>query len=261
MNMKNAYRDNLETSAWLGEVVDINDPNLNGRVRVRVFGKFDQIPTEDIPWATPMNNISGGSSSGGGFFSVPKLGSIVSVTFNNGDLYHPEYRFIEKLSNEAKDEIRNSYENSHIIIYDTVTEDSLKIFFTESKGLMFDYKGSQINIKPDKSIVIENSSNDGKIEMLDDGTLNIEQANNINITTKKDVNVKANNIFVDHAKTIELGKGASEKLVLGDSFLKLFNQHQHIDSNGALTSPPSPLFMTAIQHLSGKGKSPVVKTL
>lgn len=256
---RNLNGDDLTDSSWLGEVVDIDDPNKNGRVRVRVYGKFDLIPTEDIPWAHPGNNFTGGSSSGGGFFSVPKLGSIVSVKFDNGNLYHPEYFFNQKISDEAKAEIEESYTNAHIIIYDTVTEGSLKIFFTEEKGMMIDYKESQINIKPDKSIVIKNASGDGEIEMLDNGTLNITQANDINIKTKTDVNVKAKNVIVEHSDTIELGKGASEKLVLGDSFLTLFNQHVHIGNMGAPTSP-TIIPMTPVQHLSGKGVKPVVKT-
>lgn len=259
MPLKNIYKDDLDGTSWLGEVVDIDDPNRNGRIRVRVYGKFDQIPTSDIPWAHPGNNFTGGSSSGGGFFSVPKLGSIVSVKFDNGNLYHPEYFFNQKISEEAKAEIEGSYENAHIIIYDTITEGSLKVFFTEEKGMMIDYKESQINIKPDKSVIIKTASGNGEIEMLDNGSLNIKQANDINIETTTDVKIKSKSVIVEQSDTIELGEGASEKLILGDSFLKLFNQHNHIGNLGAPTSPPI-IPMTPTQHLSGKGSKPVVKT-
>jgi hypothetical protein len=221
--LRNAYKDNLEGTTWLGEVVDITDPLKIGRVKVKVFGKFDQIPTEDIPWAYPGNNSTGSSATGGGFFSVPKLKSIVSIKFDQGNLYHPEYFFNQQISDEVKAEIENSYENAHIIIYDTVTDGKLKIFFTEEKGLMIDYKETQINIKPDKTV---------------------------NITTVEAVNVKCKDLIVEHSNTIELGKGATEKLVLGDTFMKLFNQHTHIGNLGAPTSPPvAPMTPT---HLSQK---------
>ena len=221
--LKNAYKDNLDGTAWLGEVVDIADPLKIGRVKVKVFGKFDQIPTEDIPWAYPGNNSTGSSATGGGFFSVPKLKSIVSIKFDQGNLYHPEYFFNQQISDEVKAEIENSYDNAHIIIYDTVTEGKLKIFFTEEKGLMIDYKETQINIKPDKTV---------------------------NIITTEAVNVKCKDLIVEHSNTIELGKGAKEKVVLGDTFMKLFNQHTHIGNLGAPTSPPvAP--MTPV-HLSQK---------
>jgi hypothetical protein len=221
--LRNAYKDNLDGTTWLGEVVDIADPLKIGRIKVKVFGKFDQIPTEDIPWAYPGNNSTGSSATGGGFFSVPKLKSMVSVKFDNGNLYHPEYFFTQKISDEVKAEIENSYDNAHIIIYDTVTEGKLKIFFTEEKGLMIDYKETQINIKPDKTV---------------------------NITTTDAVNVKCKDLIIEHSNTIELGKGAKEKVVLGDTFMKLFNQHQHIGNLGAPTSPPvAPMTPT---HLSQK---------
>lgn len=148
-------QDNLFNSHWLGEVVDIEDPLFEGRIKVKVFGKFDEIDKNDIPWATPHNNITGGSSTGSGFHSVPKLGSIVGVIFENGNLFEPEWYKIQHISNELKDEISGSYNNAHSIIYDTVTEGGLKLFFTEDKGLVFDYKESLINIKNDNTIIIK----------------------------------------------------------------------------------------------------------
>jgi hypothetical protein len=239
MSIKNLIVDDLLSTPWLGEVMDIDDPQKIGRIKVKVFGKFDQIPTSDIPWAYPGNNMTGSSSSGGGFFSVPKLGSIVSVRFDSGNLYHPEYFFIQKISDEVKAEIENSYENAHIIVYDTVTNGSLKVFFTEEKGLMLDYQETQINIKNDKSVFVVTASGKSEVELLDDGTLNITQANNINIQSDKDVNVKCKNAIIDHATSIELGKGAAELAVLGNKFLTLFNSHVHVGNAGVPTSPPT----------------------
>ena len=251
--LKNIYKDNLDGTVWLGEVLAVDDPLFLGRIKIKVFGKFDQIPVDDIPWAYPGNNMTGGSSSGGGFFSVPKVGSIVSVRFDQGNLYHPEYFFIQKISDEVKSEIESSYENAHIIVYDTVTSGSLKIFFTEAKGLMLDYQQTQINIKPDKSVLIQTASGKSKIEIKDDGTLNVTQANNITITTDKDVNVKAKNVVIDHASSIELGKGATEKVVLGDTFMSFFNSHTHTGNLGAPTSPPiSPMTPTQLSQKNVK---------
>jgi hypothetical protein len=256
MALKNLYKDNLEGTVWLGEVMDVADPLFLGRAKVKVYGKFDLIPTEDIPWAYPGNNGTGGSDSGGGFFSVPKVGSIVSIRFDQGNLYHPEYFFNQKISNEAKAEIESSYENAHIIVYDTVTAGSLKIFFTEAKGLMLDYQETQINIKPDKSVLIQTASGDSKIEILDDGTLNMTHKSDVNITTEKNLNVIAkSSLIIDHATSIELGKGAAEKVILGNTFMSLFNSHTHVGNLGAPTSPPTTPMTPS--HLSQKN----VKTL
>ena len=230
MAIRDFSRDDLRNTSWLGEVVDIADPQKIGRIKVKVFGKFDELTNEDIPWAYPGNNISAGSADGGSFFSVPKKGSIVSIKFDNGNIYYPEYFFNQHLSQDARKEIENSYENAHIIVYDTVTDGKLKIFFTQEKGLMLDYKETQINIKPDKSIVIQNASKKGKLEMLDDGNMNITQAEMITAKCKK--------LVVDHSSAIELGSGALEKMLLGETFQLFFNAHTHIGNLGAPTSPP-----------------------
>jgi hypothetical protein len=245
--MRDFYKDDLNTS-WLGEVVDIEDPQKIGRVKIKVYGKFDELANEDIPWAYPGTINNAGSDSGGSSFSVPKLGAIVSVRFDQGNIYHPEYYFHQHLSKEAKAEIEGSYENAHIIVYDTVTEGSLKIFFTEEKGLMLDYKQTQINIKNDNSVVIQTASGDSKVEILDDGKMNITQKSDITIKTDS-------NVIIDQAKTIELGKGATEPVILGQSFMTFFNTHTHIGNLGAPTSPPM-MPMTPAQHLSGKGAQP-----
>lgn len=246
INQDNSVNDDLLSTSWIGEVVDIEDPLKIGRIKVKVYGKFDTIPTEDIPWAYPGNNNSGGSPSGGGYFSVPKLGSVVSIKFDQGNIYHPEYFFNQKISDEVKSEIEGSYPNAHVIVFDTVTEGSLKIFFTEQKGLMLDYKETQINVKPDKSIDIHTASGKSKIELLDDGKLNITNATDItvkcdtkiSITSANETTIKCDKLIIDHASTIELGKGATEKVILGDKFMTLFNSHTHIGNVGAPTSPP-----------------------
>ena len=60
MNNSELFRDNLRDAHWLGEVVDIEDPLLQGRARVKVYGKFDKLPNDAIPWATPQNRETPG---------------------------------------------------------------------------------------------------------------------------------------------------------------------------------------------------------
>lgn len=55
---------------WVGVVEDINDPVQLGRVRVRCFGWHTedkgQIPTDQLPWAVPVNPVTSASTSGVG---------------------------------------------------------------------------------------------------------------------------------------------------------------------------------------------------
>lgn len=49
-----------EYGSWMGEVVDVNDPDKSGRVKVRIFGQHDDktnIPDKDLLWAVPKQDI------------------------------------------------------------------------------------------------------------------------------------------------------------------------------------------------------------
>tara|TARA_R110001592_G_scaffold62377_2_gene190853 strand:- start:2005 stop:2766 length:762 start_codon:yes stop_codon:yes gene_type:complete len=233
------FNDNLKDTNWLGEVVNNEDPLFEGRCRVKVFGKFDDIPDDDIPWARCQYRATAGSATGSGFHSVPKVGSIVCINFDNGNVYEPEYYCINHVSDELKSEIEGSYENAHALIYDTETEGSLKVFFTEETGWMMDYKETHINIKPDNSIFITNPNGD-VIEMLNDG--------NIKMTHSADVNIECVNATITasskahiNAPLIDLGESAAEAVVKGDTMRDIFNAHIHPTPAGPSGPPTAPI--------------------
>lgn len=268
--------DNLKGTQWIGIVEDTEDELFESRCRVRVFGKMDQrvdpadpeseyvLPKEAIPWARPSVASSGGSPSGSGTSSLPKLGTVLRVSFDNGNYYNPVYHESLFPSDEVKAEIEASYPNHHVLIYDTafgltggngeeVTNEregeSIKVFFTEEKGLMMDYTTTEgpstVNIKPDNSIEIKNANGDS-IVMLNDGNITFTHSAKfvINSTDNTEINCKdaiinCENTIINHASSIELGQGATEKVVLGDTFMKFFNQHTHIGNLGAPTAPPT----------------------
>lgn len=56
-----------DQSRWfLGEVVDVNDPEQLGRVKVNVFGVYDDIDEADLPWAQIVVPITQGIHEGKG---------------------------------------------------------------------------------------------------------------------------------------------------------------------------------------------------
>lgn len=71
---------------YIGEVVDREDAERLGRVRVRIPGLVE--PASN--WAFPLGTVGGGSDRRG-FFSVPEKGSEVGVLFHQGDVDHPYY--------------------------------------------------------------------------------------------------------------------------------------------------------------------------
>ena len=224
--------DNLKTTQWVGIVEDTNDDIFEGRCKIRVYGKMDdrvdpedpqsafKIPTASLPWARPHQLMYGGSDSGSGKFEIPKLGSIVRVTFDNGNFYQPVYHENIYPSDQTKAEVENSYQNSHVLIYDTafgltgtledgVSEvtneregEHIKVFFTEEKGLMMDYTTTEgpttVNVKPDNSVEIINANGDS-IVMLNDGNITFTHSAVFTINSGNDTIINTDTNFIVNA--------------------------------------------------------------
>jgi len=207
VNSKRLKESNAEISHYLGVVVDNKDPEFRGRAKIKVFGVFDDIPDADLPWAYQRFEMSFGLGGGSGRMSVPKLGSVVHVQFNNGNYYSPEYKAVQELSPDLIDEISKSYEGAHSVIYDG--QEELKIYYTPEKGLNINLKGSKIIIRNDNSILIEHSNSETSVEILGNT-----------------VNIKAQNCNID-SPNIRLGENAIESVIKGETFKLIYDSHTH----------------------------------
>ena len=292
LTTKELKDDNLKGTQWIGIVENTDDDIFEGRCRIRVFGKMDQredpedpeiayvMPTESLPWARPSVASSGGSNTGSGTFSVPKIGTILRVSFDNGNYYAPVYHESLYPSDETKAEIEAAYPNSHVLIYDTafgltggengseITNERdgehIKVFFTEEKGLLMDYTTTEgpttINIKPDNSVEIINANGDS-IVMLNDGNITFTHSAQFTINSGADTVINAstdtlincvNAVVTATGEThinsprIKLGEAAAEAVIKGDTFAGIFDSHSHIGNLGAPTSPPTSVAAPAL---------------
>jgi hypothetical protein len=128
----------LETSKYTydgfyrGKVLDTNDPDKLGRIKLEIFGIFDNIKPEFLPWAIPAAPLGSGAGLDFGNFFVPEIGSFVWVFFERGDFRQPVY-FAEAQTalHGIPEEAKTNYPNrkvmktkSGIIIYiDNSTKD------------------------------------------------------------------------------------------------------------------------------------------
>ena len=232
VNPANFNADDLRSTQWIGIVEDTADDIFEGRCKIRVYGKLDdrvdpenpesayKIPTATLPWARPHQLMYGGSATGSGKFEIPKLGSIVRVTFDNGNFYQPVYHENVYPSDETKAQIEAAYQNSHVLVYDTafgltgelqdgVSEvtneregEHIKVFFTEEKGLMMDYTTAEgpttVNIKPDNSVEIINANGDS-IVMLNDGNITFTHSAVFTINSGADTVINTDTNFIVNA--------------------------------------------------------------
>ena len=226
---------------YLGKVVDIRDPLYQGRARIEVFGRFDGIPSDDLPWAEQIAGLSFGGNFGGGNITIPRLGSIVAVHFEDNNYYKMNYHYLKEISSDLLTELKedNSYEGTHSLVYDSEAQPGiLKMIYTRKKGLVFQLGDATIQLdtqdagtdKEKLRIVLK--LNDDEIRMEKQGA-------------KQKVIIKSENI--------ELGEEAIEKVILGNKFLQLYNQHTHPTGVGPSGVPVVP--MIDAQHLSQVSKT------
>lgn len=205
---------------YLGVVVNNADPQFRGRCKVKVFGVYDDIPDEDLPWAHRIYGHSFGAAGGSGEMSVPKLGSIVRIKFNTGNYLSPEYYASQEISPDLRDELENSYEGAHSLVYDGI--ENLKIFYTVDKGLVIELKGSNIVISNDNSITIKHNQSSSIIEL---------RGNQVTMTTDSEISmvapdrIRAESSLVEmKGRTVNLGTSPVKSAVTAEdlwSFLKI----------------------------------------
>ena len=214
---------------YLGKVVDNKDPLYQGRARINVFGFFDDLQTEDLPWAEQISGLSFGGNLGGGNMSIPRIGSVVAVQFSEDNYYKMNYHYIKEISHDLLAELReeNSYEGTQSILYDSEAQPgTLKMIYTRKNGLVFQLGDATIQLDT------QNAGTDKeklrvKIKMNDD-EIRMEKSGG-----KQKVIIKSNNI--------ELGEEAIEKIILGSSFLTFFNNHTHPTGVGPSGIPVIPM--------------------
>lgn len=201
---KNSKLLELIDGSYIGIIENVDDPNFEGRCKIRVFGVYGdkndvlgKIPVEDLPYAYPHYELSFGSKDGAGRFSSPKTGANVRVIFEN-DIYHPRYFSIEELNPELKELLKENYSNFHSLIYDT--DENLKIYYTKNSGFLIDLKESTINILPDGAIVLNHKGSSSTIEMRGND-IDIVTKNSINLSSPNNITINSNLVHVNGAET------------------------------------------------------------
>jgi len=162
--------------SYSGKVVDNDDPDQIGRCKIIVFGIYDDIPTEDLPWAIPDFSYIGSLE---GNFIVPPIDAIVKVYFDQGDIYLPRYTSKVVEQGKLPSDRTTDYPDTMVLF---TTDDGDKLTVNRKNGNMkFTHRGGTV------------VSIDGKT-----GEYNFEHQNGSKITF--DV---LGNIKIEHALFLE----------------------------------------------------------
>ena len=208
----------------LGEIVDINDPLKQGRARIRVFGFFDDLEVDDIPWAEQISGLSFSSARGNGNISIPRVGAIVNVQFDGSNYYKCFYEFEKESSPALLEEIADSYEGAQSLWYDVESVPGpLKLFYTKKKGMVLSLGDAKI-----------------QLDTQDGGNLRIV------IEMGKDQIKMENSKVIINSNNIELGEGATQAVIRGDAFKQFFDTHVHAGAGSPPVVPMIPNLLSLV---------------
>jgi hypothetical protein len=160
--------DNLRSKIFLGFVVENKDPKRVGRCKIRVLNIFDQvgtdgtfsIPNDDLPWATPWKDLNGN------MFNLPEVGKLVSVVFEDGDIYKPEYIFSEHYNGCMEDNLKQLSDTDYTSMKALLFDHKTQIYVNELEGLKIEHKWGNLNIE-DKKISLNIADNNSTLMLGD----------------------------------------------------------------------------------------------
>lgn len=212
MNINDLNNISNKQKYW-GKVESIDDPKRLGRIKVRVNTVFDDIDTENIPFASPLFQDKE-------YHNLPPVGSVVMITFDNNDKYTPLWYHrkaeIDLLSND-------NYTSGTILLNKDLSaynsDGSVQIWHDDSKGLTVSLTKnditSNIELRNDNSIYLNNGkktvhikdesisigSEEESKEKATLGESNITALTEINDTIKelKDLIIKHNTLLGNSA--------------------------------------------------------------
>lgn len=197
---------------------------------------------QDVPLFGPSVDLNTGNPHGIAF--APRNNSLVGVLFLRGMWKNPVGCFpLPFPSWEVSTSDKEKYNN----IMDSLNDLSI-----------FHYTGTRIDFREDGSIEIAKKIDDNvykfKLEFQDsdnDAEKKITDVDNGHTIILKKGKIILNSLKEKDSEDsgdIELGKEATEKLVLGDAFKSLFNGHKHPTPVGPSEKPIQQ--MTDESHLS-----------
>jgi hypothetical protein len=203
-----------ELKKWTGIVINNNDPDKLGRVQIKIYGYYDDLALNNIPWAVP--DIQSWTSTKGNFV-VPELNTILRGYFDNGDEMKPIYDSV------AFNSAYTSKEGDYFE-WSTRTEDyphTMVLFQTDQKDYLVMNKktgeiafthhtGSVMRIDADGNIDIGTSIYSGS-----GANLNVSVSGNININSYGNTTLSANgNVNIRSTKgEITFGNNSAKEFV------------------------------------------------
>ena len=198
---------------WTGKVINNKDPLKMGRVRVRIFGLYDDVMDTLLPWALPEQKYLGASTSN---LIIPENDAIIRGYFENGDPFKPIYEGMITVENPVEvairsftglrkpgdsilDEATNDLDYPDVmVLFKTDDGDGLTVNRSDGTFKFVHRSGLKMLIDPDGSLTIEQGMSlkfrnpqPAHMDVKLEGAFNLTANGEVNIDAKKNVNINS----------------------------------------------------------------------
>ncbi|MBY0371472.1 phage baseplate assembly protein V [bacterium] len=225
-------------------VKENQDPDHLGKIRVEYpwfEGDSAEHPSEWVDVCSPY------ASGGAGFWFIPEVGDEVLVYLKRGNLDFPVVLgMLYSQKHKPQPTGRGGEFNgngSNDLKYLATRAQNLLCFddSDNQRGILLqDKQGRRLQIESQADRVTLSDAKNNRI-CIENGTIRVQnKAGDEIVIESGSIRIHANSVKVEAAASLELGAGASEALVKGQSFMALFNAHTHVCSGpGGSSSPPA----------------------
>ena len=267
-------------------VVDNNDPEFLGRIRVKFLWQELQPGMCETPWLR-ITQPHGGDDKG--FYFIPEIGEEVMVAFENGNgekpyivgtlyhgLQHPGTPW-QTSSNDIKAirtrnghtvEIHDVDQGGYIRIYDYKKENYILTYSTDEKLIKLESTGN-IELYADNDIIMHakhdiniTADNDKKIEVGNNRTLNVGRNDNttigsdqtLNVGSNREVEIGGNNtVTIQGDKTVDIN-GSKDERIVNSNYLSAKSHRQDVDNDLVVTATSQQYKSSSFTNIDGGSK-------
>lgn len=182
---------------WTGKVIDNDDPLKLGRVKILIFGYYDDLAESALPWAVPDLGYIGGSN---GNFIIPEIGTILRGYFDQKDIQKPIFDSVAYTQKTIQDITKNpnmqkfeDYPNKMVLL-ETDQGEFLTLNKKTGETEFRHRTGLNITIGADGSLTINTGSGyegPGKLTVNAGGNADIIVDGNAKIKAKGDITINS----------------------------------------------------------------------
>ena len=129
----------FDKKLYMGIVEDNYDPNRKGRLKVRIQSLYNEIPLENIPYASPFMDVAGKE------FKVPAIGKIVNILFLTNDFYDPYYIYAENYNINLENKLNGLTDKEYVDFVALLFDERTQIH-ADSEELTIDHFYNKMTI-------------------------------------------------------------------------------------------------------------------